>query len=288
LSEGLIAVDREGGTRGARWPFSLRTAMRGQEDPMMTIAVLRAAAANTGAGLKRRAALVRQPHPEGVKTPPLALLLRELAALAGGERRRPLGAVAPARDPMPVMVLPGFGAHPARMRRMAEALEAAGHVVFDWGLGFNLGPTPENFAFLLARVSRIARAAGRPVALVGWSLGGLFAREIARQRPGSVARVITLGTPFSGDRRANNAWRAYQAITGHPVDQPPIPCDFGAKPPVPTVALWSPRDGVVAPRSACGWPGERDRAVALRCSHLGFAGSPEAIAEVLRQLDRDD
>jgi len=56
---------------------------------------------------------------------------------------------------------------------------------------------------------------------------------------------------------------------------------------VPTIALWSPRDGVIHPRSACGWPDERDRAVALRCTHLGFAGAPEVVAEVLRQLDMD-
>ncbi len=254
---------------------------------MMTLTIFRSAAALTGEGLRRRAVLARQPRPEGVKTPRLALLLRELAVLAGGGRGE-IGPIAPAARPMPVMILPGFGAHPARMRRMAAALEAAGHVVHPWGLGFNFGPTPENFAFLLARVSRIARVSGQPVALVGWSLGGLFAREIACRRPDAVARVITMGTPFSGDRRANNAWRAYQVITGHPVDAPPIEADFSAKPPVPTIALWSPRDGVVAPRSACGWPGERDRAVALRCSHLGFAGSSEAIAEVLRQLDLPD
>lgn len=252
---------------------------------MMTLADMRALAASTGEGLKRRADLARQPRPEGVKTPPLALLWGELAALAGAGRHKPAEPIVRARNPMPVMILPGFGAHPARMRRMAQALAAAGHSPHQWGLGFNLGPTPENFAFLLARVSRLARQSGQPVALVGWSLGGLFAREIARHRPEAVACVITMGTPFSGDRRANNAWRAYQAITGHPVDEPPIPCDFAAKPPVPTIALWSPRDGVIAPRSACGWPGERDRAVALRCSHLGFAASPQSIAEVLRQLD---
>ena len=94
-----------------------------------------------------------------------------------------------------------------------------------------------------------------------------------------------MGTPFSGDRRANNGWRAYQVVTGHAVDEPPIECDFATKPPVPTIALWSPRDGVVHPRSACGWPGERDRAVALRCTHLGFASDEAVIAEVLRQLD---
>jgi pimeloyl-ACP methyl ester carboxylesterase len=127
------------------------------------------------------------------------------------------------------------------------------------------------------------------VALIGWSLGGLYAREIARRQPETVSKVITMGTPFSGDRRANNAWRAYQLITGHPVDQPPEECDFlAAKPPVPTIALWSPRDGLIAPRSAAGWPGERDRAVAMRCNHLDFASDPATILEVLRQLDWDE
>ena len=252
---------------------------------MVTLSLMRNVAASTGEGLRRRVRLAREPRPAGVRTPPLGLLLRELALLVNRRRGGALP-VSPAADPLPVMILPGFGAHPARMRRMGAALEEAGHLVFDWGLGFNLGPTPENFAFLLARVRRIAGATGRPVALVGWSLGGLFAREIAKLAPGAVDRVITLGTPFSGDPRANNAWRAYQVITGHSVDAPPVGSgDFAAKPPVPTIALWSPRDGVIAPRCAAGWPGERDRAVALRCSHLGFATSAQAIAAVMAILE---
>ncbi len=233
--------------------------------------------------LARRAALARQPGPAGVSGPSLRLLLGELGAL--GPRKNRARENVPAAIPRTVMLLPGFGAHPVRMRPMLRALGGAGHDAHDWGMGFNLGPTPENFAFLLGRVASLARSQGAPVALVGWSLGGLFAREIARQRPEAVSMVITMGTPFSGDRRANNAWRAYQLVTGHPVDEPPIEADFSAKPPVPTVALWSPRDGIISPRSACGWPGERDRAVALRCNHLGFASDPAAIAEVLRQLD---
>lgn len=259
---------------------------------MMTMDRLRDVATTTGAGLRRggagfrrRMELARQPRPQGVSTPPLALFWRELGVLFGRRHNHESVRVNPALRPGPVMVLPGFGAHPARMRRLSDALSAAGHTPYDWGLGVNFGPTPENFAFLLARVTRIARVEGRPVALVGWSLGGLFAREIAKSRPGAVSQVITLGTPFSGDPRANNAWRAYQVITGHAVDAPPVPGDFAVKPPVPTTALWSPRDGFIAPRSACGWPGERDRAVALRCSHLGFAGSAEAIGAVLHELD---
>jgi len=243
-------------------------------------------AAEARAELMRRTTLARQPKPDGVSGPPLKLLLGELSVL--GRRGRGAPVSHSASKPQPVMLLPGFGAHPMRMRRMLKAMEDAGHSVHEWGLGFNLGPTPENFAFLLGRVSHLARQSGEPVALVGWSLGGLFAREIARRQPQTVSKVITMGTPFSGDPHANNAWRAYHFVTGYPVDEPPIECNFAAKPPVPTVALWSPKDGVIAPRSACGWPGERDRAVALRCNHLAFASDPGAIAEVLRQLDRDD
>jgi pimeloyl-ACP methyl ester carboxylesterase len=164
-------------------------------------------------------------------------------------------------------------------------LSAAGHHVHQWGLGFNFGPNQDNFAYLMRRVAIIARESWHPVALVGWSLGGLFAREIARREPHLVAKVITMGTPFSGDPRANNAWKAYQVVTGHSVDRPPIDCDFSEKPAVPTVALWSPRDGIIHPRAAAGWPHERDRAVAIRCSHLDFSSSPKVVAEVLRQLD---
>ena len=236
--------------------------------------------------LTRRTALARQPAPQGITGPSLRLLLGELGVLG----RRRAGQLAPytALKPQPVMLLPGFGAHPLRMRRMKGALEEAGHSVHEWGLGFNLGPTPENFAFLMARVQALAGREAQPVALVGWSLGGLFAREIARRQPQAVRKVITLGTPFSGDPHANNAWRAYHLITGHAVDAPPIEVDFSAKPAVPTIALWSPKDGVVAPRAAAGWPHERDRAVAVRCNHLAFASDPAAIAEVLRQLDLDD
>jgi pimeloyl-ACP methyl ester carboxylesterase len=233
--------------------------------------------------LARRAALAREPQPEGIRGPQWKLMLGELFGRRAPVRQAAL--VRRARRPRPVMLLPGFGAHPNRMRRMERALAEAGHTVHHWGLGFNLGPTADNFAFLIRRVHDLAQLHREPVVLVGWSLGGLFAREIARRLPDDVAQVITMGTPFSGNPRANNAWRAYQFITGHKVDEPPVECEVAVKPPVPTVALWSPRDGVIHPRSACGRPGERDRAVALRCTHLGFNTDPRVFAEVLRQID---
>lgn len=241
----------------------------------------------------RRAALAREPRPAGISAPRIALFLEELRAIAdrrGGERdaRRIVGHHHALR-PQPVMLLPGFGAHPVRMRRMGRSLAVAGHRVEDWGLGHNLGPTEENFAFLMDRVASLAAYHRAPISLVGWSMGGMFARELARRQPDKVRKVITLGTPFSGDRRANNVWRAYHLVTGKSVDVDPIPgCDYTTKPPVPTIAIWSARDGIVAPRTACGRPHERDRAVALRCNHMGFPRDPRAIIEVLRQLDWDD
>ncbi|WP_237452176.1 esterase/lipase family protein [Qipengyuania algicida] len=234
----------------------------------------------------RRLALAREPLPEDVRAPRPLLLLGELAWLIEPLRRsvRELD-IAPSAKPQIVLMLPGFGAHPARLRYMARQIEKAGHKVKRWGQGFNMGATPDILDRIEERLLEIHERYGQKVMLVGWSLGGIYAREIAKRHPDKVTRVITMGTPFSGNPRSNNAWRAYQLVAGHRVDEPPIDCVLCEKPPVETVALWSPRDGVVNPRSACGRAGERDRAIALRCTHMGFVYSREAIETVLRELE---
>lgn len=184
------------------------------------------------------------------------------------------------------MLLPGFATHPSRMRYLARQLERAGHTVKRWGLGFNLGPSTAKLAALEQRVLDIVERTGEPVVLIGWSLGGLFARELAHRHPEAVDKVITMGTPFSGNPRANNAWRVYQMVAGHKVDRPPVHVPVSQKPPVETVALWSARDGIISPRCACGRLGERDRAISLRCTHMGFCYAPEVIHTLLRELDR--
>jgi pimeloyl-ACP methyl ester carboxylesterase len=120
--------------------------------------------------------------------------------------------------------------------------------------------------------------------LVGWSLGGCYAREAAKLRPDLIDRVVTLGSPFSGDLRANNAWRLYELVSGHPVDRPPLQVDLETKPPVPTLAIWSRRDGVVAPACACGTEGQSDRQVELDCSHMGFGVSGKAYPKIVAAL----
>lgn len=237
--------------------------------------------------LVRRYELVQAPQPPGARHPALRRLFGELEELAEPLRRlaqRPLD-ITPVADPKVVILLPGFGTHPWRMRHMARQLERAGHTVKRWGLGFNFGASPQMFEALSRRVRSVHERYGKPVVLVGWSLGGVFARELAKRHPDVVTKVITMGSPFSGSPYDNNAWRIYHLVTGHSVEDPGIEADLAEKPPVETVALWSPRDGIVSPRASRGRPGERDRAVAIRCTHVGFPNAPDCIRTVLAELD---
>lgn len=237
----------------------------------------------------RRVALAREviPQEHEAGKPALVRLLSEAQVLIEPLRRsrRPKPAITASANPQTVMILPGFGTRPGRMRYLAEHLEAAGHVAKRWGQGRNWGPKPDTFDQVEARMLDLYVRHGRPVVLIGWSLGGLFARELAKRQPHAVAKVITMGSPFSGSPRANNVWRAYQFITGHSVDAPPVEAVLSVKPPVETVALWSANDGVIAPRCAAGRPDERDRAIAVRCTHMGFTYDPQVIATLLAELE---
>lgn len=201
-------------------------------------------------------------------------------------RRRfaPPPAMARRGDGGPVLVVPGFLASDRATAGLRRALDLAGYSAHGWAQGFNRGATARRLDVLTGRVEALGKRAGRPVALVGWSLGGLYAREVAKRIPDRVSRVVTLGTPFSGDPRANRGWRLYEWLNGHPVDRPPIAGDLAAKPPVRTIALWSRGDGVVPPACARGLPHESDRAMEVRCGHIGFTFEAEAIAAVLEAL----
>lgn len=100
-----------------------------------------------------------------------------------------------------VLVIPGFGTTDTWTLPLRRTLARLGHEVRGWGLGRNTGEVRELLPRVRARVQEQAEAAGRPVAIVGWSLGGVFAREVARRDALRVARVITLGTPVQGGPR---------------------------------------------------------------------------------------
>ena len=181
-----------------------------------------------------------------------------------------------------VMVIPGFVATDRTTLGLQRALAAAGYRVTGWGMGLNTGVKADTRERLAERVEAFGE--GGKVTLVGWSLGGVFARELAKVRPDLVEKVVTMGSPFSGTMRANNVWRLYEWIAGHPVDKPPIEADLPLKPPVPTLALWSRKDGIVSVRSARGLPGESDRQVELDCCHMGFGVSGRAYPKIIAAL----
>lgn len=196
-----------------------------------------------------------------------------------------LGPRGPENGP-PALVIPGFIATDRTTMELRRAVAEAGFRVHPWRQGLNRGARSDTLDRLNAALDQVDDE--RPVLLIGWSLGGLFARELARVQPERVRAVATLGSPVWGDlRQFTNVWRLYEWVAGHPVDAPPIP-RLEEKPPVPTLALWSQRDGIVAPCCARGTEETCDRSVEVPCNHMGFAvsrrGSRAAVAEIVRFL----
>ena len=218
--------------------------------------------------------------------PPLRQFLGEARFLAewwtGRTRRYGLEGREGARG-RTVLVIPGLLAADWMTRPLRRALESAGHEVHGWALGWNRGLRPGLVERMMERTALLAERHG-PVTVIGWSLGGLYAREIAKRLPQAVEQVITLGSPFSGDLRANRAWRLYERVAGHRIDTPPIEVRLHEKPPQRTVALWSRLDGIVSAHTSRGLPGEVDEAVAVDCTHIGFVCAPASIEAVLRLL----
>ena len=204
------------------------------------------------------------------------------AAWLGARAWRGFGHLGP-RGPIdgpPALVIPGFIANDRTTMELRRALAAGGWRVHPWEMGWNLGAESDTIERLGQRIEAI----GGEVLLVGWSLGGVFAREAARAHPDKVRAVVTLGSPFSGDPRMNNVWQLYEWIAGHPVDAPPV-SRIADKPPVPTLAIWSRDDGIVAPRAARGLAHESDKIVEMKCGHMAFGVSRRTANAVVREID---
>ena len=187
-------------------------------------------------------------------------------------------------DGPPALVLPGFLAGDRTTMDIRRALARAGWRVHPWGLGINLGAKPDTLVQLLRRIDEIYD--GRRILLIGWSLGGMFARELAHAHPDKVRAVVTLCSPFSGDYKTNtNIRELYERIAGHDVNEPPFPRGNG-KPPVPTLAFWSRRDGIVAPRAARGLDHEIDLAVEIDTYHVGAVLWRPALVRIVSEIER--
>ncbi len=220
--------------------------------------------------------------------PPVSLWLSELPytlpILLSPLRRAEVASDGMKGGGQPVLVFPGILSNDQSTALLRRALDAAGYRAHASQLGFVTGITPASFARAEARLAEVAEAEGSKVVLLGWSLGGIYARVLAQRHPDLVELVMTLGTPFSGNRRANNAWRVYEALNDHAVDAPPLPDDPAVKPPVPTIAIWSRQDGVIAPASARGLPHERDAEVEVPFRHFAMGSSRPAITRIVAEL----
>jgi pimeloyl-ACP methyl ester carboxylesterase len=200
-----------------------------------------------------------------------------------GELRAPLEAAAfllgpdvtrglPRGDGHSVLLLPPFGLDGRAMQPLARALDRLGYAVHDWGEGRNLGLRRRTAKRLLDRLADLNRRHGRTVSLVGWSAGGLYAREVARARPDLVRRVITLGAPVHPHARGHElvdlARATTDAILAARGDAPLVV--IPDPPPVPVTAIHASGDGVVAAAAAR----ERERAnvenVTVDGTHLGL------------------
>ena len=194
---------------------------------------------------------------------------------------------APHADGRPVLVLPGLLAGDLSTRPLRAMLRRTGSHVHGWHLGRNLGPTPQVEEGLRALVERLTERHGSPLALIGWSLGGIYARAIASERPDLVAQVITLGTPFAmDDPRQTRAQKAYDryAHLHVPGRGLPIPAEVRGPLSVPVTSIWSRQDGIVSWRASVETPSPIAENIAVRASHLGLGHSPAVMWAVADRL----
>jgi pimeloyl-ACP methyl ester carboxylesterase len=192
-----------------------------------------------------------------------------------GLSRRALLKHAPPGDGHAVMVLPGFLAgdrYNAALRRFLAKLD---YRVYGWGLGQNLGPRDGVLEALESRLNDLVERHGEPVSLIGHSLGGIFARELARAYPDKVRQVVSLGSPF-GEGRMTASIPARLFVALNPPEELPIDQDLLADaPPVPTTAIYSKGDGIVNWKTALQRNGHSEtQSIRVRGSHCGMTFNP--------------
>src|SRR6266568_2392328 len=228
--------------------------------------------------------LLRDGARSAARGPSAALLLTEplrgLADLAALLAAAPGLLAAPRGDGHGVLIFPGLLAGDLSIGPLRGFLRWLGYDARGWDLGRNYGPTEAVLAGLPRAVLRHAERTGRPVSLIGWSLGGIYARETARRHPRTVRQVITLGSPYAmRDPRQTYAYGPYQQFRSRHVLDRKLPSHQQRARPVnvPSTSVYSRWDGVV-PWQACVEPETAmHQNVEVRCSHVGFGVDPATL-----------
>ena len=232
----------------------------------------------------------REPALNPLSAPPLGRFVGEVKAVPEfcrfAMKSRTHGL--PRGDGHPVLVFPGFLAGDILTMPLRSRLTSLGYWNAGWRFGTNLGLKPGLLAQMVHYVKSVHAGQKRKVSLVGWSLGGLYAREIAKRIPDRVRLIVTLGTPAAGDLHANNAWRLYERLNDHKVDAPPIEGDLFERPPVPITAVLTPQDGIVAPRSADIGSGPTWETLQVGGTHIGLAWNADVLRIVADRLAQPD
>jgi pimeloyl-ACP methyl ester carboxylesterase len=190
----------------------------------------------------------------------------------------------PRGDGHPVLVFPGLGANDFTTAPLRRFLDELGYRSHPWGQGFNFGPRNGVLTGCNAALRRLFDEHAEPVSLIGWSLGGIYARELAKELPEHTRCVITLGTPFTGHPRATNAWRFFELVSGQSVHDAALMEQIRQEPPVPTTSIWSRSDGVVSWRCSVVAPSPRAENIELHASHLGMGMNPLALYAIADRL----
>jgi pimeloyl-ACP methyl ester carboxylesterase len=190
-------------------------------------------------------------------------------------------------DGHPVIVYPGLGAGSMNMSQLRSHLRSCGFQVFDWDLGVNTGPDRDFddwLAGLVQRVREVHATHGRKVSLVGWSLGGIYAREIAKRCPESVRQVVTLATPHNSLNGGNHAGTLVKLMGGASPLTAELEARLRQRPPVPTTSIYSRSDGMVSWRGCLEQRAPEVENVPVHASHLGMPTHPDVLRIVADRL----
>ena len=209
----------------------------------------------------------------------LALELRAVWEFGALLPSWPLLSRAPKGDGHAVMVFPGLSANDVSTVPLRYYVQGQGYLASGWAQGFNFGPRAGVLEAAKDRLMRTFDATGRKVSLIGWSLGGVYARELAKELPHMVRGVITLGTPFGGSHRSTNAWRIYELASGRSIARETDNYDLPAAPPVPTTSIYSRSDGIVAWQGSLQAPSDHNphtENIEVLASHVGLGVNPSA------------
>ena len=222
------------------------------------------------------------------KSPNLAYLLAEARAPLEAAALLPVLPLllrAPRGDGHHVVAIPPFGTGDAFTAVLRSYLRRLGYVVHPWGQAEILA-LHRLHTVAVARLREVVAEAGEPVSLIGHSLGGIYAREVARVAPEHVRRVVTVGSPFGGDLKSNVVWPMYESATGTRLRD--IPAEVLAKVnepvPVPSTAIYSRSDGVVSWFSCIDEEAPEAENIAVPSSHVGLLHNPAALYVIADRL----